>query len=111
LLHDELPAKTTTEMEKYWLLWRPAVYFSAAIMVFICLLFVFQTKQYESATRETYQASVQLYQDLFPNSGRPQLLQREFESKLKRFQDPSGEEGKFTQIMKPTGETLRKGDF
>lgn len=111
LLHGQYPPMSHNAYQEYWREWRPLVYFSTAIMVCIGVLMVVQTQQYNRAAAEAQSRSVALYQSLFPQSARPQLLQREFENQLRRLQS-SGQEGSvFMGLMTPVAASLSSEEF
>lgn len=111
LLHSELPPMSASAQQLLWHEWKPVVYFAASIMVIIGGLLVLQTYQYQGAAKEAQRQAVVLYQTLFPQASRPQLLQREFENQLRRLQSNERGNSAFISLMTPVAEQLSQQGF
>lgn len=111
LLHSDFAPQATSIGQKLWHHWRPVVYFSAAIVALLCVFTVLQTRAYLQAAAATQQQSAQLYQQYFPGSQPPQLLQRQFETQLRRLQQSQQSASKFMQLMYPVGEGFSSNGF
>lgn len=111
LLHGELAPQATTTGQKLWQQWRPAVYFAAATVACLCVLTALQTRAYHQAATATQQQSAKLYQQYFPGTQPPQLLQRQFETQLRRLQQSQQSASAFMQLMYPVGERFSSATF
>jgi len=111
LLHDELPPMSSSAQQLMWREWKPVTYFAASIVVVIGALLMLQTQQYQGAAKQAQQEAVALYQELFPQASRPQLLQREFENQLRRLQGTSSGSSAFLSLMTPVAKQLSHQDF
>ncbi|WP_111656614.1 type II secretion system protein GspL [Isoalcanivorax indicus] len=106
LLHSDLRPVREGQDGPAWLMpWVPVARLAAAVLVCIWVLLMVQTWQYEKAAQQTAEASVTLYQELFPGTGRPQMIVREFETQLNRLGGGAGGSG-FLALMGPTGEII-----
>lgn len=111
LLHSELPPMSTSAQQLLWQEWRSVVYFAATVLVAVWGLLYVQTYQYQQAAKEAQQQAVALYQTLFPQASRPQLLQREFENQLRRLQSDGRGESAFVSLMTPVATQLSGQEF
>ena len=106
LLHGPLRPASASNAERAWLQpWLPVARLAAAVLVCIWVLLMVQTWQYDQAAKASADASVSLYQELFPGTGRPQMIVREFETQLNRLGGGAGSGG-FLALMGPTGEII-----
>lgn len=106
LLHGALRPVREGQDGPAWLVpWVPVAKLAAAVLVCIWVLLMVQTWQYDRAAQQTAQASVTLYQELFPGAGRPQMIVREFETQLNRLGGGGSGSG-FLALMGPTGEII-----
>lgn len=111
LLHGEFAPQATSAGQKMWRDWRPAAYFSAVVFALLCVLTMLQTREYQHAAQATQQQSVKLYQQYFPGSSPPQLLQRQFETQLRRLQQSQQNNSAFMQLMYPVGQQFSNSNF
>ncbi|MBZ2187863.1 hypothetical protein K8B33_02035 [Alcanivorax sp. JB21] len=107
LLHGALrPNKGSAGMPQTMLApWLPVARLSVVVLVCIWGLLLVQKWQYEAAAQEAAQASVALYQELFPSASRPQMIITEFETQINRLAGGAGGSG-FLALMGPTGEII-----
>lgn len=111
LLHGQYPPMSQSSHLQHWREWRPLAYFSSAILVLVGVLMVVQTHQYKRAALEAQSRSIALYQSLFPQAARPQLLQREFENQLRRLQHSGQDSSLFMGLMTPVATSLSSKEF
>ncbi|MCH8542932.1 MAG: hypothetical protein LAT61_05110 [Alcanivorax sp.] len=107
LLHGALrPQKGSAGMQQTLLApWIPVARLSAVVLVCVWGLLLVQKWQYEAAAQEAAQASVALYQELFPAASRPQMIVTEFQTQINRLSGGAGGSG-FLALMGPTGEII-----
>lgn len=106
LLHSELrPTVQDGAWSEKIRPWRPLGGLAAGVLVAVWGLLLAQQWQFNRAAEARAVEAVALYQELFPGSPRPQLLQREFRTQLERLGGGAGSGG-FLSLMTPVGEIL-----
>ncbi|KAF0810471.1 general secretion pathway protein L [Alcanivorax sp. S71-1-4] len=106
LLHSDL--RPTVEQHGWRQVmqpWWPVTRLAAGVLMCVWVLLLVQQWQYNRAAEAEAAQAVALYQELFPGSSRPQLLQREFRTQLERLSGGGAGAG-FLALMAPVGEII-----
>ena len=106
LLHSDL--RPTVEQHGWRQVmqpWWPVTRLAAGVLMCVWVLLLVQQWQYNRAAEAEAAQAVALYQELFPGSSRPQLLQREFRTQLERLSGGGAGAG-FLTLMAPVGEII-----